>query len=330
MEIVTGVHQLRIPFPEGMERVTNAYVIEGSKGSILVDCGLDSSEAIWAFREELRVEGLSFEQIGWIVVTHMHPDHFGLAAKLKEICGAKIVMHSLEASLIDARYADYRQLSERLEAMLVSFGVPAAEAAQMREASTWASKFVTPVHPDILVEEGEIVSNGTFQLEVIHTPGHSPGHICLYEPRKRRLFTGDHVMFDAVPEVGLHPQSGADPIGDYMESLDHIGENPVSFVFPGHGPVFNSLTIRSEEILRQHATMQRQIAEVLDDGLKTACDIAHEIEWRTVEGDVSYDDLGFRERRGAVCEVIAWLRRLVEEGRVAALERNGTTTYLSK
>ena len=313
-----------------MERVTNAYVIEGSKGSILVDCGLDSSEAIWAFREELRVEGLSFEQIGWIVVTHMHPDHFGLAAKLKEICGAKIVMHSLEASLIDARYADYRQLSERLEAMLVSFGVPAAEAAQMREASTWASKFVTPVHPDILVEEGEIVSNGTFQLEVIHTPGHSPGHICLYEPRKRRLFTGDHVMFDAVPEVGLHPQSGADPIGDYMESLDHIGENPVSFVFPGHGPVFNSLGIRSEEIRREYGARRQQIVDVLEKGMMTAYRTACELKWKSNGAYVAYEDLTFRERRASVCSVAAWLVRLVDEGEVAALDREGITTYLAK
>lgn len=330
MEIVAGVHQLKIPFPEGMERFTNAYVIEGSKGNILVDCGWDSSEAVWAFREELRLERLSFDDINWIVVTHIHPDHFGLAAKLRELCGAKIVMHRLEASLIDSRYVDYRQLAEELEDMLVSNGVPSEEAARMREASARTARFVTPTHPDVLVEDGDTISNGTFQLEMLHTPGHSPGHICLYDARKRRLFCGDHVMFDAVPRIGVHPQSGSDPAGDYARSLEYVLEKPVSFVFPGHGPVFNSLMIRSEEIIRRHAAMQRQIADVLDDGLKTACDIAHEIGWRTGEGDVSYDDLGFRERRAAVCEVIAWLRRLVEEGKVAALERNGTTTYLSK
>ncbi len=330
MEIVAGVHQLKIPFPEGMERFTNAYVIEGSKGNILVDCGWDSSEAVWAFREELRLERLSFDDINWIVVTHVHPDHFGLAAKLRELCGAKIVMHRIEDSLIGSRYVDYRQLAEEVEGMLVSNGVPSEEAARMREASARAAQYVTPTHPDVLVEDGDTISNGTFQLEILHTPGHSPGHICLYDARKRRLFCGDHVMFDAVPRIAAHPQSGSDPAGDYARSLKYVLEKPVSFVFPGHGPVFNSLMIRSEEILRRHAAMRRQIAEVLDDGLKTACDIAREIGWRTEAGDVSYDDLGFRERRAAVCEVIAWLRRLVEEGRVAALERNGTTTYLSK
>ena len=330
MEIVAGVHQLRIPFPDGMERFTNVYVVEGSKGNILVDCGWDSSEAVWAFREELRLERLSFDDINWIVVTHVHPDHFGLAAKLRELCGAEIVMHPLEASLIDSRYVNYHQLAKELEEMLISNGVPAEEAARMREASAWAAQFVTPTHPDVLVEDGDTISNGTFQLEVLHTPGHSPGHICLYDGRKRRLFCGDHVLFDAVPQVGAHPQSGADPAGDYTRSLEHIVEKPVSFVFPGHGPVFNSLMIRSEEILREREVRRRQIAKVLEDGLKTAYDIAHEIGWRTGGGDASYDDLGFRERRAAICEAVAWLRRLVDEGRVAALERNGTTTYLSK
>lgn len=330
MEIVVGVHQLKIPFPGGMERFTNAYVIEGSKGNILVDCGWDSSEAVWAFREELRLERLSFDDINWIVVTHVHPDHFGLAAKLRELCGAEIVMHRSEASLIDSRYVDYHQLARELEEMLVSNGVPPEEAARMREASEWAAQFVTPTHPDVVVEDGDTISNGTFQLEVLHTPGHSPGHICLYDARKRRLFCGDHVLFDAVPRIAAHPQSGNDPAADYARSLDYVVEKPVSFVFPGHGPVFNSLMIRSEEILRRHEARRREIAGVLDDGLKTAYDIAREIGWRTDARDVSYDDLGFRERRAAVCEVFAWLRRLVGEGRVAALERNGTTTYLSK
>ncbi|MBN1857551.1 MAG: MBL fold metallo-hydrolase, partial [Dehalococcoidia bacterium] len=282
------------------------------------------------FREELRLERLSFDDIRWIVVTHIHPDHFGLAAKLKEVCGAKVVMHQLEAALIDARYTNYRQLAAQLEAMLVSFGVPVDEATQMKEASAWAGKYVAPVHPDILVDEGDTVSNGTFQLDVIHTPGHSAGHICLYEARKRRLFTGDHVVFDAVPEVGVHPQSGADPMGDYLESLDHVGDRPVSFVFPGHGPVFNSLGIRSEEIRREHAARRQQVLGVLEDGVKTVYEVARELDWSSDGRHVEYEGLSFRARRAGVCGTAAWLKRLVHEGEVAAFERDGMTTYMEK
>lgn len=330
MEIVTGVHQLRIPFPEGIDRLTNAYVIEGNRGSILVDCGWDSSEAVWAFREELRLERLSFDEINWIVVTHVHPDHFGLASKLRELCGAKVVMHRADAELIHSRYADYQRLADETEAMLMSHGVPAEEAGEMREATAWAAQFVTPMEPDVVVEDGDTVSNGTFQFEVIHTPGHTPGHICLYDPRKRRLFCGDSVLFESLPHVGINPQSGSDPAGDYVESLHALAEKPVSFVFPGHGPVFNSLTIRSNEILRLLEARQLQILGVLENGLMSAYEVTRALPWKVDGSEVAYDDMPPRERRAGVCEMVAWLKRLVVVGKIAPLEQNGKAVYLAK
>jgi glyoxylase-like metal-dependent hydrolase (beta-lactamase superfamily II) len=330
VQIVTGVHQLRIPFPEGIDRFTNAYVVEGNRGSILIDCGWDSSEAIWAFREELRAERLSFEDINWIVVTHVHPDHFGLAAKLRELCGAKIIMHRADAELIHARYVDYAGLADATERMLLAAGVPAGEAGEMREASVWAAQFVTAVEPDLLVDDGDTVSNGTFQLEVLHTPGHTPGHICLYDARKRRLFCGDVVLFDAIPQVGVHPQSSDDPVGDYFESLDYVGQKPISFVFPGHGPVFNSLGIRSEEILRLLNARRHQILAALEDGLKTTYELTRELPWKVDGTETAYEELAPRERRAGLCEIAAWLRHLKGSGKVAELQQNGKTVYLVK
>ncbi|MBN1152944.1 MAG: MBL fold metallo-hydrolase [Dehalococcoidia bacterium] len=330
MEIVTGVHQLRIPFPEGIDRHTNAYVVEGNRGSILVDCGWDSSEAIWAFREELRVERLSFEEINWVVVTHVHPDHFGLAAKLRELCGAKIVMHRADAELIQSRYVDYQGLIDSTGAMLQAAGVPEHEVCELRDASVWTAQFVTAIEPDVLVDDGDTVSNGTFQLEVMHTPGHTPGHICLYDPRKRRLFSGDTVLFETIPHVGLNPQSGTDPISDYMQSLEYLGQKSVSFVFPGHGPVFNSLVIRTEEILRTLGAREHQVLEVLEEGLKTVYEVTCELPWRSNGAETSYADMSPRERRAAVLEIAAWISHLKEDGKVAPLQKSGQTVYMVK
>lgn len=330
MEIVTGVHQLRIPFPESIDRFTNAYVIEGNRGSILVDCGWDSSEAIWAFREELRVERLSFEDINWVVVTHLHPDHIGLAAKLRELCGAKVIMHRADAELIHSRYVDYAELTAATEKMLRAAGVPDDEVCEMRDATAWAAQFVTPIEPDELVEDGDTVSNGTFQMEVMHTPGHTPGHICLYDPRKRRLFCGDAVLFETVPHIAAHPQSLADPIQEYKESLEYLGQKSVSFVFPGHGPVFNSLVIRTEEIQRLLGARQHQILEVLEDGLKTTYEVVCALPWRVDGTDRTYADLSPRERKAGICEVAAWLIHLRGKGRVAPLQQSGKTVYMVK
>jgi len=330
VEIVTGVHRLRIPFPQGIDRFTNAYVIEGNKGNILVDCGWDTSEAIWAFREELRVERLSFEDIKWIVVTHVHPDHIGLAAKLREVCGAKIIMHGADAALVQSRYVEYQQLVDGTGTMLRVAGVPEDEASELREASLWAVQFVTAPEPDVIVEDGDTVSNGTFQLEVLHTPGHTPGHICLYDSRKRRLFSGDTVLFETIPHVGLNPQSGPDPVGNYLESLEYLREKPVSFVFPGHGPVFNSLSIRVEEIVRTLGALEQHILTLLEDGLKNAYQVSKELSWHANGAETPYEGLSPYERRMAVLEVSAWLTHLNDAGKVAALQQGDQTIYMLK
>ena len=79
MRLVAGVYQIRLPFPQNTEGYTNVYVIEGEKGNILVDSGWDWPGALWAFREGMRMDSLKFQDINWIVITHTHPDHYGLA-----------------------------------------------------------------------------------------------------------------------------------------------------------------------------------------------------------------------------------------------------------
>jgi glyoxylase-like metal-dependent hydrolase (beta-lactamase superfamily II) len=165
---------------------------------------------------------------------------------------------------------------------------------------------------------------------VIRTPGHSPGHICLYEPRKRLLFSGDHVLYDVTPHVGFHPQSGDNPLGDYISSLKRVQNLNVSFVLPGHGPIFNSLKLRVAEILYHHEQRMRNIMRALKDGLKTAYQIAEEIPWMTDQGSVAFRDLTSWDRRLAVMETMAHLKLLVAEGKVGDVDMDGVSLYLTK
>lgn len=330
MEIIAGVHQIRLPFPQGMSGYTNVYVVEGDNGNILIDSGWGESEVIWAFREGLREDRLKFQDINWIVITHIHPDHYGLASKLKELCGAEVTVHRTEAGLINSRYKDFGGLLKDMGDMLSSNGVPQAELAELKQASLWMKQFVSPDLPDVMLDDGDRISNGSFGFEVLRTPGHSPGHICLYEEKKRWLFSGDHVLFDAIPHVGFHPQSGDNPMKDYIDSLEMVHSRSVNFVFPGHGPVFNSLKLRAAEIFGHHEQRKRAIMTVLADGLKTAYQVAAEIPWKLETGGVAFSDLGAWDRRLAMLETIAYLKLLASEGSVGKIDRGGVSLYLSK
>jgi glyoxylase-like metal-dependent hydrolase (beta-lactamase superfamily II) len=306
------------------------YVIEGDEGNILIDSGWDSPESLWALREGLKVERLKLQDIKTVVITHIHPDHYGLASRIKQLCGATVAMSRIAAGLINSRYKDFTELIKEIEEELIYNGAPQSELLDLKNASLWMNEFVVAEPPDIILDDGDNLSNGSFEIEMVETPGHSPGHICLHEPKKKLLFSGDHVLYDTHPHVGFNPQSGDNPLGDYISSLQKFKDFKVSFILPGHGPVFNSLWLRVEKILSHHEERKRKIVRTLDEGLKTAYQIAQEITWKTEQGGIAFNDLAPWDRRLAVMETIAHLKLLASEGKVGNVDMNGLSLYVSK
>jgi len=330
MRVLDGVYQIKSPGPRDSSLPTNVYAIEGGDGHILVDCGWDTQESLWMIQEGVRVSGLKLRDIKQVVITHIHPDHYGLSAKVKQICGAHVAIHRADAGLISTRYKDFAELVEKTEQMLGQNGVPQGELSELRDASLWMNKYVTPNPPDVMLEDGDTVSNDSFKFKVLWTPGHSPGHICLYEQEKKFILTGDHVLFETTPHVGFNPISGDNPLGDYVSSLKKLQDLKVRFVLPGHGPTFNALGLRVEGILKHHEERKKAIVKTLRDGTKTAYDIAQEIPWMVRGGSVSFRDLPVWDRRMAVTETIAHLKLLTAEDRVSNVAMDGASLYIAK
>jgi len=194
----------------------------------------------------------------------------------------------------------------------------------------WMNKHVTPHAPEVKLEDGDTISNDSFEFEVLWTPGHSPGHICLYERERRFILTGDHVLYETTPHVGLNPQSGDNPLGNYISSLKKLERLKVHFILPGHGPMFNALGLRIENILQHHEERKRAIMQALRDGLKTAYEIAQQIPWMVDEGRISFQNLAIWDRRMAVTETLAHLKLLMEEDRVGNVDMDGASLYVAK
>jgi glyoxylase-like metal-dependent hydrolase (beta-lactamase superfamily II) len=330
MQVLNGVHQIKSPCPGDASWYTNVYVIEGGDGHIMVDSGWDSQESLWALQEGIKAANLKLRDITKVVITHIHPDHYGLSTKIKQICGAQVAIHRMEAGSISSRYNDFADLIQKTEELLRQNGVPQDELPQLKGASLWMHKYVTPDAPEVMLEDGDTISNDSFELEVLWTPGHSPGHICLYERERRFILTGDHVLYDTTPHVGLNPQSGDNPLGNYISSLKKLERLKVNFILPGHGPVFNALGLRIEKILQHHEERKRAIMQALRDGLKTAYEIAQQIPWMANEGRSAFQDLPVWDKRMAVTETLAHLKLLMEEEKVGNVDMDGASLYLAK
>ncbi len=330
-EVVPGIHRLKIPMPQRdvLLGYVNVYLIQGDNGYLLIDTGWNTEEAFDSLKGQLAELGIDFKDISQIVVTHIHPDHYGLAGKLKQLSGAKIALHHLEKNLIDSRYINMDALLRQVAQWLHTNGVPDNSLPELQTASLGAARFVTPATPDVTFNGGETISAGFFSFKVLWTAGHSPGHTCYYEPSQKILISGDHILPAITPNVGLHPQSGDNPLGDYIKSLNTVKLPDVDLVLPGHENPFNGLQPRIEEIIQHHKQRNSEILETIKTKPKTAYQIATEITWMSHIPDVGWQELGPLDKRLAVLETAAHLEYTRFEGKINKFTRDGTIYYQS-
>jgi len=260
-EILSGLYQLKVPIPDNPLGWVLPYLIPGDDGYTLVDSGWNTPEAFAALEQELRELHLTFNDIKRLLVTHVHPDHYGLAGRIKEVCGAQVIIHQRERDFIRSRYREPGQLLERMAAWLSEHGVPKEEMSDLKGASMPARQWVVPVEPDAVLWGGETLDFGFYKFEVLWTPGHSPGHICFYERTQRIILTGDHVLPTITPNVSLHPQQMGNPLGDYLASL--AGKYPaISAVILDleAGRLFEHVNVvHNDTLLGSHAALEARV-----------------------------------------------------------------------
>ncbi len=328
-EIYPGIHWLKLPInvkDSNLEYI-NTYLIRGEKGYLLVDSGWNTDESFSTFHNYLLKHKIGFQDIKQILVTHVHPDHYGMAGHIKQLSGAKIYMHDIEKDYIRPRYIDMNELLALTDKQLISNGASVDETEVLRDASLGLENFIVPTPPDVILHDGEIIDIGTFSFRAIWTPGHSSGHICLYEPKKKILFSGDHILPKITPNVGLHPQSIDNPLGRYIESLQQIKKLDIDLTLPGHDQPFKNVKARIDEIIHHHDLRNLEILKTLTSGAQTAYRIAQQISWGENNG---WQDLPPFHQRMAVFETLAHLEMMASEGRVDKFSREGVFYYKQK
>ncbi|CAB4895981.1 MAG: MBL fold metallo-hydrolase [Actinobacteria bacterium] len=307
-----GLWSIPVPIPNNPLRYVLVYVLELDDGVALVDAGWDTPEAWTALTDGLAVAGGSVTDVRAVVVTHIHPDHYGLAGRVREVSGAWVGLHPHDAALLPARYgAGVPDLLREMHALLRNCGVPEQELGVLADASLPLVDYVRQVLPDRMVEDGDRLPLPGWNLLAVHTPGHSPGHLCFHDPGRRLLLSGDHVLPRITPNVGVHAQSAGNPLAEFVDSLARVAalEPDVDEVLPAHEYRFAGIGARVEQLLAHH---DYRLAEVQDAATgRTAWELTAALTWSRPWDQVS----GFM-RRAAVAETLAHLVLLESRGRV--------------
>jgi glyoxylase-like metal-dependent hydrolase (beta-lactamase superfamily II) len=330
IEVFPGIRWLKLPITmqdAGINHI-NTYLIEDNGGFLMVDSGWNTDESFSTLHNALIKSGHNFQSIKQILVTHIHPDHYGMAGRIRELSGATIVMHHIEKDFIEPRYVNMAPLLHQTDRMLVSNGVPEGETEELRDASLDVLNYVVPAQPDTVLHNGDMINSGIFKFQVIWTPGHSSGHICLYEPEKKVLIAGDHILPKITPNVSVNPQSIENPLGRYMQSLAEIKHLDIELTLPGHDEPFHHLNMRINEITHHHHLRNLEILEAIAFSPRSAYAIAKQIPWGNNGG--KWADLPPFHQRMAVFETLAHLEMLAADSRIDKLPRKGIIQYRQK
>ena len=304
-----GLWSIPVPIPTSSLTYVLVYVFETDEGPYLVDAGWNTDEAYDALSAGLAAIGTSIGAVRGVLVTHIHPDHYGLAGRVREMSGAWIALHPADAELVHDRYLVVDELLEELRVSLRELGAPEPSIEALAGATLDLIPLVAIGGPDLLLEDGDRPPVPGFDLVALWTPGHSPGHLCFHELGQNLLLSGDHVLPRITPHVAMHPQSGPDPLGDFLASLDRVAALGPAQVLPAHEYRFSDLAGRVEELHAHHRQRFVEAIAAVGAGHDTVWAVAAEMSWSR-----PWAETGGFMRRAAAFETFAHLNYLERRG----------------
>jgi glyoxylase-like metal-dependent hydrolase (beta-lactamase superfamily II) len=300
-----------VVLPDNPLGFTLVYVFETPSGPVIVDNGWDDPRAWAALQDGLRETGHAVSDVYGVLVTHVHPDHHGLSAKVRAESGAWLAMHPEDAEVVTRWRTSADTWLLETAAVLLSAGAPEEALGALPDfTGIGARQRDLPALPTRLFADGDVVDVPGWDVRAIWTPGHSPGHTCFLVDGL--LLAGDHVMPKISPHIGLYDEeSDADPLGDYLASLRKVRSQPVTSVLPAHVGRFDDMVPRIDELAAHHEERLAEIVASLGAGPLTTWDIASSMGWNR-----AWDDIAPFMKRVALGEAVAHLRHLERRGLV--------------
>ncbi|MEY2516558.1 MAG: hypothetical protein QOJ89_3916 [bacterium] len=242
--VLPGVWRLRLPLPWPGVPHCNAWALAAGDGVVLVDCGLHEEGSLAQLERAMGQVGLRLADVRLLVCTHAHSDHYGQAADVVDASGCELWMHPDHAHMTAAAEDPDEALARRLEVARMS-GVPIeplAEWAQAARRRGYGVKRVVEPARDLVA--GVVVQTDLGPWSVHETPGHAPSHVCLHQPQRRILISGDHLL----GRVSLYFDYGwtPDPIGEFLDSLDKVQRLDARLCLAGHARTFTDVRAHIE------------------------------------------------------------------------------------
>jgi glyoxylase-like metal-dependent hydrolase (beta-lactamase superfamily II) len=325
--VIENIKQIKIDVPYNVKFVC-LYLFELNGKTILIDSGMNLQNWDQSFYSSLDQLGISVNEIDYCIITHIHTDHIGMIKKLKEKNGnLKILMHDVAYRILkwekdEANQEQFKKEAQDAADLMVKYGISKEQGKLVYNFFTLWPRYIEYQEPDQIIHDGDIILD---DLEVIWTPGHSFGHICIFNKANKYLFSGDHILSRISPHIGayvMNPDLRREYEGShfdnilahYLNSLDKIDKLNPKIIFPAHQEIIYNPHERIQEIKAHHKNRLSEILETIKSKELTAYEISQEQFGKDLDQMNSYL---------ALSEVLSHLIYLEQNGKVIKSEKDG-------
>jgi glyoxylase-like metal-dependent hydrolase (beta-lactamase superfamily II) len=300
-EILPRLYRIVVPLPGNPLKEINSYVLTSDDRNLVIDTGMNRPECKEVLEPGLAELGVDLGKTDFFI-THLHADHQGSRAFMGEDDASRLKAGTT-AHARRSPMGDYAAKS----------GFPDNEL-----------RFAMVNHPGLkygpesvvdyqYIKEGDVFKAGDYTLEVVATPGHTYGHMCLYERDKKIFFSGDHVLGDITPNIQAWSDD-IDPLDLYIKSLKRVYELDVKLCLPGHRSLITGFKKRVLELIEHHRVRANEAISILEKESRTAYQTASKMTWK---------DFPVMQKWFATAEAIAHLIYLENKDLVQREIRDG-------
>lgn len=315
-EVLPDFFRIGVPLPDNPLRELNAYLVRGPR-NLLIDNGFNTEESGRALRQALDELEVNLNDTDFFI-THLHSDHNGLTGSLLSSPASKVLCGREEGEQLNRAIAGggYWNSAPR---RLVRLGFSGEEATAFMECNPGRIYLSARTLPITSVADGDCIRYGRYVFSVLEVPGHTPGHVSLFEATTRTYVSGDHILGKITPNITSW-EGVADSLGDYLKSLDKTAALPIERTLPGHRHIIENTGERIRQLKEHHAERLEEVRGILrSEGALSAYGAASRMKW-SLRGS-AWSEFRLQQKVFAAGEAMAHLERLEAEGGATREER---------
>jgi glyoxylase-like metal-dependent hydrolase (beta-lactamase superfamily II) len=321
-KIFDDLYKLEIPLPRSPLKAVNSYLIRGEDRFLIIDTGMNRETCLKAMRSCLKELEVDLNRTDFFI-THLHADHLGLIGHLASDTST-VYFSQAEARVISGNAKSSEERRADIMKFYISSGFP-EEELKTAMANHPGYRYSPQRKVDFTrLKEGDGIQIGDYAFTCIDTPGHSPGHMCLYEPQKKLFISGDHILIDITPNITNWAEL-ENSLKSYLTNLKKIYDLEIDLVLPGHRKLITDHQKRIDELQEHHRDRLHEVLEALKEGEKTAWQIAPYITW-----DIdfrSWEDFPPVQKWFALGETMAHIDYLEAEGKINKRDEAGRILF---